>query len=117
MEMEHGPIVDRKALRAVEPGEPARERAVLVEAMAGDSTSPERSGSLALYDAATGRVVKSVTDSRTKSLSFLALSPDGRVIYHANDRYVLVDLGVRFGTGAVLRPVPAGRPGVFFAVR
>ncbi len=90
---------------------------VLVEAMAGDSTSPERSGSLALYDAATGRVVKSVTDSRTKSLSFLALSPDGRVIYHANDRYVLVDLGVRFGTGAVLRPVPAGRPGVFFAVR
>jgi hypothetical protein len=92
-------------------------KAVLAEETALNGSSVEKTGRLVLFEAATGSMIKDLTDPQIKDLAFLAISPTGRAIYHSGDRYRFVNLGTTFLDVPVTRPSSAGYPGFFFADR
>jgi hypothetical protein len=94
-----------------------RGKAVLVEEIISNGELSEKTGRLVLYDASSGRVIKSATAPAVKSLSFLAISPSGKAVYHRNDTYRFVDPGRKFSAFAVSRPFSDGYSGYFFADR
>jgi hypothetical protein len=92
-------------------------KAVLTEETALSGSPAEKTGRLVLFDAATGSMIKDITDPQIKDLAFLALSPTGRAIYHTGDAYRFVNLGTTFSDVPVTRPSSAGYPGFFFTDR
>jgi hypothetical protein len=91
--------------------------AVLAEETESTGALLTKTGRLVLYDASSGRVINRYFDPMIRSLAFLAISPNGRAIYHRNDIYHFVDLGKKFSSLAVSRPFAEGYPGHFFADR
>jgi hypothetical protein len=77
-----------------------------------------KTGNAVLYDARTGREIKRFADSRVKTMSFLAISPSGKAIYHSGSEYAFLSLGQKFSSGSVVRLLNANSyPPVFFARR
>ena len=87
---------------------------VLVEET-GTGEKPEKTGRLVVLDAVTGKSQKELNDSHIKDLYFLAVSPTGRVVYHASDNYWFLDLRMKFAPEPVSRPISRGSPAFFFA--
>ncbi len=87
---------------------------VLVEET-GTGEKPEKAGRLVLIDALSGKVRKQFSDAHIKDLYFLAISPTGRVVYHASDNYWFLDLGTTFAFVPVSRPISTEYPPLFFA--
>jgi hypothetical protein len=75
----------------------------------------EKTGKLALFDANTGTSLQEMEDGRTRSQYFLAISPDGKGVYHAGQNYSFVDLKRTFSSQAVAHPLDPNRPAAFFA--
>jgi hypothetical protein len=92
-------------------------QAVLVEEVGSIGMPAGKTGRLVLFDVATGDAVSDVTEPAIKDLAFLAISPNGKAIYHRNDHYRLISLGRTFVPVAVSRPFSDGYPGLFFADR
>jgi hypothetical protein len=88
---------------------------VLIEETTANGAQPEKTGRLSLYDALTGRRIRDLSDPHIKELSFLAVSPSGKAIYHKNENYRFISLGTAFGTDEVRRPIPVDYPGLVFA--
>jgi hypothetical protein len=86
--------------------------AALIEATNGSA----KTGELRIVDTSTGRGVKTVNDPRVRDQYFLAVSPNGRAIYHSADNYAFIDLQRTFGTAPVMRALDTTPgPSVFFA--
>lgn len=75
----------------------------------------EITGKLALFDSNTGAVIDEMADGRPRGQYFLAISPDGKGVYHAGETYSFVDLKHTFGNQPVAHPLDPDRPAVFFA--
>jgi hypothetical protein len=75
----------------------------------------EKTGTLALFDSETGNSIGETADGRARSQYFLAISPDGKGVYHSADDYSFVDLKRTFTGDSVAHPLDANRPAVFFA--
>jgi hypothetical protein len=90
-------------------------QAVLVEETNGVGV---KTGNVVLYDAKTGQEIKRVADSKVRTMSFLAISPNGKGIYHLGDAYGFLSLGRKFSGGSVVRLLNADSyPPIFFAGR
>jgi hypothetical protein len=90
--------------------------AVLIEAtaVAGD---PTKTGRLALFDANTGSLLEEISDPRVRDQYFLAISPNGRAVYHTGDAYSFVDLKRSFPATPVGHVLDSSNPAIFFADR
>lgn len=77
-----------------------------------------KTGDVVLYDSKTGLNTKKLVDSKIKTMSFLAISPNGKGIYHLGDEYGFLNLGRKFSGGSVVRLLDTDScPPVFFASR
>jgi hypothetical protein len=74
---------------------------VLVEDVAGAGPKATKTGTLRLYDAATGLALKAFSDPHVAKLYFLGISPGGKVLYGLLDDYWFLDLGVTFPPATV----------------
>ncbi len=92
-------------------------QAVLVEEVVSSGASVEKTGRLILFDGSAGSPVLRLSEPGIKNLAFLAISPNGKAIYHRNDDYLVIALGRQFSGDPVSRPVTEGYPGFFFADR
>lgn len=93
-------------------------RAVLVEEVDSDATQDSaKTGRLMLFNAATGRLRATILSQRIKTMIFLAISPNGKAIYHRDEDLAFVNLGQVYAADPVLRPSAEGFPGMFFADR
>jgi hypothetical protein len=90
--------------------------AVLIEATAG-AGDPTKTGRLALFDANTGSLLEEITDPRVRDQYFLAISPNGRAVYHTGDAYSFVDLKRSFPATPVGHVLDSEYPAIFFADR
>ena len=83
-----------------------------------------KTGTVGLYDAKTGSLVKVVSDPHVTQMMFRGISSNGRVLYdNRDDNYWILDLGIALGTENVWRPRPEDvtlacpPPVVFFSAR
>lgn len=74
-----------------------------------------KTGTLALFDSDTGASLQEIADGRARSQYFLAISPDGKGVYHAGENYSFVDLKRTFSSHSVAHPLDPNRPAAFFA--
>jgi hypothetical protein len=97
---------------------PGRTHVLVEEVVKGDdSRTPKKSGRLLLYDAKTGRVAKTLSESAIIKLYFRGISPLGKVLYDLLDEYRFVDLRMRFPAVSVVRATSENfpQPAVFFS--
>lgn len=88
--------------------------AVLIEEVT-RSQKPGKTGVLALFDATTSRKNELLNSPEIRSQYFLAISPNGKAIYHSAEDYSFVDLKQTFSNEPVTRPPGAIYPNIFFA--
>ena len=91
---------------------------VLIEETTPEGEKAAKTGKLALFDAATGKAVEALSNPVVKRQYYLAITPDGKAIYHSGEDYSFIGLSKTFAVMRVIRPAaPASDPGVFFADR
>ena len=74
-------------------------------------------GRLLVYDGASGRLIRRLTSTAARGLYFLAIAPNGVVIFHRGDLYRFVELGVPGSADTVERRLDPAGPAYFFADR
>lgn len=92
-------------------------QAVLVEEVASTEGRADKTGRLVLFELVTGRATSTIVAPLIAGMAFLAISPNGKAIYHQNDAYRLLSMGRQFSQDPVSRPSAEGYPGLFFADR
>ncbi len=85
---------------------------VYVEAVDRAHDKAVKTGTAATYDARAGVKLRTLTDPRIARLAFVAISPNGKAIYAANEATALIDLGARFTADPVTSATPSAS---FFA--
>jgi hypothetical protein len=75
----------------------------------------EKTGTLALFDSNTGASLEERAAGRARSQYFLAISPDGKGVYHSGEDYSFIDLKRTFSSQSVAHPLDPNRPAAFFA--
>jgi hypothetical protein len=90
---------------------------VLVEETGETRTSAVKTGRIVLYDSKTGSRIRSLSNPQIRKLYFLAISPNGKAIYHDSRNYIFVDLEQKASTDVVVLPPTVPSPGLFFADR
>jgi hypothetical protein len=90
---------------------------VLVEEAVSGGGSTRKTGRLILFDVPMGRAIATVDEPVVRDMAFLAISPNGKAIYHRNDNYRFIGLGRAFSSDPVSRPFAGSYPGYFFADR
>ncbi|MGO4872104.1 MAG: hypothetical protein ACLPGW_16110 [Roseiarcus sp.] len=70
--------------------------AVLVLASTGARSFFQSTGNLTLFDATTGLALRRISDSRIKTMYFLAIAPTGKAIFHSDENYRFIDLGAKY---------------------
>jgi hypothetical protein len=70
---------------------------VLVEDTVLNGAERTTTGTIHLYSATTGLVIKTISDDRIRAFSFLGMSPDGMALYLSKDGPSFLDLGMKFG--------------------
>jgi hypothetical protein len=80
-----------------------------------DSGGPAKTGELALFDAGNGHELEEISAPNVRDQYFLAISPNGRAIYHSGVDYSFVDLKRPFSDTPVVRVSDSNSAAVFFA--
>ena len=88
---------------------------VLIEATEG--SPPKKTGALVLFDGITGKRVREIAVPAARDQYFLAISPNGKAIYHSGDAYSFVDLHREFAIQLVRHALDSNYPAFFFADR
>jgi hypothetical protein len=114
MRMQNTPRTDQNSVH-LSPGGTA----VLVEELSAQGRPAPKTGRLVIFDAATGRIVKTLDEPRTVGLFYHGMSPTGVALFQDSERDELINLGMTFpAEPVVVSPLAEfmGNP-AFFADR
>ena len=75
---------------------------------------PKKTGRSFVFNASSGRRLKTIVDPRISTMSFVAVAPNGNAVYRAGDHYAVLDLSSAFAGAVTVQSRGANSLAVFF---